>query len=101
MLALHFNGTCQGKRRSETASLPVVGQSKGELEVAVVYLCMNSRVQSKINEMKKLSVGSKTGYLVPDNTKNTKTDGLSMAIHSKRDADTFIMELKAIRKRNN
>ena len=30
---------------------------------------------------------------------NTKPDGLSMAIHSKKDADTFMAELKAITKR--
>jgi hypothetical protein len=60
---------------------------------------MNSRVQGKINEIKKLSARSKTGYPVPGNAGKQNTDGLSMAIHSKRDADTFITELKAIRKR--
>ena len=60
---------------------------------------MNSHVQGKINEIKKLSARSKTGYSVSDGTKKQSPDGLSMAIHSKRDADTFIAELKAIRKR--
>ena len=60
---------------------------------------MNSRVQGKINEIKKLSARSKTGYSVSVGTRKQSTDGLSMAIHSKKDADTFMMELKAIRKR--
>jgi hypothetical protein len=61
---------------------------------------MNSRVQGKINEIKKLSARSKSGYSVPDGTKKHKSDGLSMSIHSQRDADTFITELKAIRKQS-
>ena len=61
---------------------------------------MNSRVQGKVNEIKKLATRSKAGYLATDVEKKQNTDGLSMAIHSKRDADTFIAELKAIRKRS-
>lgn len=60
---------------------------------------MNSRVQGKINEIKKLSARSKTSHSVSSATRKQSTDGLSVAIHSKRDAETFMTELNAIRKR--
>ena len=59
---------------------------------------MNSRVQGKINEIKKLSARSKAGYSVSGGIRKQNADGLSMAIHSKRDAETFMTELNAIRK---
>lgn len=60
---------------------------------------MNSRVQGKINEIKKLSAQSKNSRQVSSGTDNQSTDGLSLAIRTKKDADTFMAELKAIRKK--
>ena len=60
---------------------------------------MNSRVQGKINDIKKMAARPKTGYQVSSGTRKQSTDGLSMAIRTKKDADTFMTELKAIRKK--
>jgi len=60
---------------------------------------MNSRVQSKLAELKrKTDAGNITGLNVVVR-KEAKRDGLSMAIHSQKDADQFMAELSAIRKR--
>jgi len=61
---------------------------------------MNSRIQGKLNEIKRLSADTKGRYIDSSGTRKDSTDGLSAAIHSKKDADTFMTELKAIRKRS-
>ena len=60
---------------------------------------MNSRVQGKLNEIRTLSAKNKKSCKTPSRTQLTIVDGLSMAISSKKDADTFMTELKAIKKR--
>jgi hypothetical protein len=60
---------------------------------------MNSRIQGKINEIKKLSAQSKSGRQSSYKTTTSTIDGLSMAIRTKKDADTFMAELKAIKKK--
>ena len=60
---------------------------------------MNSRVQGKINEIKKLAARSKAGGLISFGMRKQNADGLSMAIRSQKDADAFMTELKAIKKR--
>lgn len=60
---------------------------------------MNSQVQGKINAIKKMSADKKGSYSGSSGTKRACADGLSVAIHSQKDADTFMTELKAIRKK--
>jgi len=60
---------------------------------------MNSHVQGKIDDIKKLAARPKAGHVVSSGTKRQSTDGLSMAIRTQKDADTFMTELKAIRKK--
>lgn len=62
---------------------------------------MNPQVQGKINDIKKLVAHPKTGYVVTHDIDKKRVDGLSMAIRTKKDADTFLTELKAIRKKTN
>lgn len=59
---------------------------------------MNSLVLQKINEIKKMATSANAEYSSSVSNNKKSTDGLSRAIHSKRDADTFLNELKAIRK---
>lgn len=59
---------------------------------------MNARVQRKINEIKKLS-GQTAGRSAASHRSEQRADGLSMAIRSKRDAETFLSELNAIKKK--
>jgi hypothetical protein len=60
---------------------------------------MNPRVQGKIEQFKKMAAIQNAGNKSASARKTTKPDGLSMAIHSKKDADTFMSELRAITKR--
>ncbi|RYE19083.1 MAG: hypothetical protein EOP45_13170 [Sphingobacteriaceae bacterium] len=60
---------------------------------------MNPQVQGKINDIKKLVARPKTGYVITNDVDKKRVDGLSMAIRIKEDADTFLTELKAIRKK--
>ncbi|RFM26266.1 hypothetical protein [Deminuibacter soli] len=59
---------------------------------------MNSKIQGKIDEIKKLSAQSKPGRQSSYKITNTSSDSLSMAIRNKKDADTFMAELKALKK---
>jgi hypothetical protein len=60
---------------------------------------MNLRVQRKLAELKsKIDTGNIAGSTVVVR-KKARQDGLSMAIHSQKDADQFIAELSAIRSR--
>lgn len=58
---------------------------------------MNENVQKKIDEIRKMSENSKNNGTVIHLGKTQEPDSLSTAIHSKRDADHFMAELKAIR----
>ncbi|MDR3694033.1 hypothetical protein [Mucilaginibacter sp.] len=60
---------------------------------------MNSRVQRKLAELKRKTDAGKINGLTVVVRKEIKRDGLSMAIHSQKDADQFISELSAIRRR--
>ena len=60
---------------------------------------MNPRVQYKIEQFKKMTTDKKVAGKTASVRTANKPDGLSMAIHSKKDADTFMAELKAITKR--
>jgi hypothetical protein len=62
---------------------------------------MNARIQNKIDEIKKLSTQSKTDRPVSYKTVAQTKDGLSVAIRTQKDADTFMAELKAIGKKKN
>ena len=57
---------------------------------------MNQSIQDKIEQFKKLATNQKVSeqniFDIPPRT----SDSLSSAIHSKRDADIFMSELKAI-----
>jgi hypothetical protein len=57
---------------------------------------MNQSIQDKIEQFKKLATNQKVSEKpVIDKQPNT-SDSLSSAIHSKRDADIFMTELRAI-----
>jgi len=62
---------------------------------------MNSRIQDKIKEIKKLSDRSKADHLPPYQAGDSSRDGLSMAIRTPKDAEIFMAELKAIGKKGN
>jgi hypothetical protein len=60
---------------------------------------MHPQIQYKIAEFKKIAVGKKTTIATGSVPELQPPDGLSMAIHSKKDAEVFMAELKAISKR--
>jgi hypothetical protein len=60
---------------------------------------MNSRVQHKLDELRRKTTMGKTADSPITANKAAKPDGLSMAIHSQKDAEQFLAELSAIRKR--
>jgi len=60
---------------------------------------MNPHVQHKIEQFKKMATEKKVAGTTVSLEKTTGPDALSMAIHSQKDADTFMAELKAITKR--
>lgn len=60
---------------------------------------MNSRVQHKLAEFKRKTNLGKAVVFTVVVPKESKRDGLTMALHSQKDADQFIAELSAIRKR--
>jgi hypothetical protein len=59
---------------------------------------MNSRVQHKLDELRRKTTVGKTAGTPITVSKAAKPDGLSMAIHSQKDAEQFVAELSAIRK---
>jgi hypothetical protein len=60
---------------------------------------MNSQVQHKLDELRRKTTVGKTAGTPITVRKASKPDGLSMAIHSQKDAEQFLAELSAIRKR--
>ncbi|SIS71207.1 hypothetical protein SAMN05421788_101767 [Filimonas lacunae] len=60
---------------------------------------MNSKIQKKIDEIKRQSAQSKAfSAAVTSNVTISTNDALSISIRSKKDADTFMSEVKAISK---
>lgn len=59
-------------------------------------MCMNQIVQRKIEEIKRMAATQKASSGVSFVRENESLDGLSIAIRSKKDADDFMAELKAI-----
>jgi hypothetical protein len=59
---------------------------------------MNAQMQHKIAEFKKMAAGKKTTIATSSVPELQPPDGLSMAIHSKKDAEVFMAELDAISK---
>jgi len=57
---------------------------------------MNKSVQDKIEQFKKLANNKKVGDKSVIGKQPPASDSLSSAIHSKRDADIFMAELRAI-----
>ncbi len=57
---------------------------------------MKPNIQRKIGEFKRLSENSKIQAVTPSKTKTP--DSLSTAIHSKKEAESFIAEVKSARK---
>jgi hypothetical protein len=59
---------------------------------------MNQTIEHKIAEIKKMSAQRKAEGTVLHLSNPQPKDSLSMAIHSKKDADNFMAELRAINK---
>jgi len=59
---------------------------------------MDKSIQDKIKQFKKLAATSKVGGKIVTSNQQRTPDSLSSAIHSKRDADIFMAELRAIGK---
>jgi hypothetical protein len=57
---------------------------------------MNQSIQDKIEQFKKLATTQKVSEKSAVGKLPRTSDSLSSAIHSKRDADIFMAELKAI-----
>ncbi|WP_207531821.1 hypothetical protein [Desertivirga arenae] len=60
---------------------------------------MNSRIQGKIAEIKRLSDQNKKTGKITYSYATQSRDGLSIAIRTSKDAETFMAELKAIKKK--
>lgn len=60
---------------------------------------MNSKIQAKIDEIKKQSEQTKGERKLPARVSSSKADSLSLAIRTKKDADAFMAEIDAIRKK--
>jgi hypothetical protein len=56
---------------------------------------MNQNVQHKIEQFKKLATSRKINEKSLTDKQSHTSDSLSSAIHSKRDADIFMAELRA------
>lgn len=62
---------------------------------------MNPRVQKKMIQFKAMAAAQqKSAEPAIVGRREQTADGLSMAIHSQKDADTFMAELKAIAKKS-
>ncbi|UYQ95671.1 hypothetical protein MKQ68_11210 [Chitinophaga horti] len=63
---------------------------------------MDAQIQAKIDEIKRQSERCKAEGRFPTSpTFTPKKDSLSMAIRTKKDADIFMAEIDAIRKKKN
>jgi len=56
---------------------------------------MNPHIQHKIDLFKKMATTQKVNGVTIAGRKANPSDGLSKAIHTKKDADIFMAELKA------